>query len=462
VFSCSQAAEILGARILRKTNDSDDVRAARAVHDSRLVEPCDLFVALAGARTDGHAFLEQAFARGACGALISDPAAAPGNGRNLIVVDDTAEALSLLAGAWRIGSRATFVGITGTCGKTTTRALIAHLLTDEAHLLSAAATAFSSPGNYNTEIGLPLALLAMPRDADVGLFELGTGAPGEIAPLASLLAPQIAVLTMVGRGHLGGFGTVQAVAQEKWELVRALQRNGTAIVNADPPLLHDRAQAYRGNIITVGIDRGDMRGRISNRGHNLVIDVNRPRLHLVTRLLGVHNAANALLAAACALTLGVEPEAIEERIQTFYPFSHRLNLLEAPFGHLLDDTYNANPDSTRAALLTLDNLDLPAKQRAFVFGDMLDLGDNTAGFHREIVELAIELGIGPIFPVGDLACAAAHEAEERGGGDRFVFAEKSNLADRINECLPGKENVLLVKGSHAVGLEALVKQLIEV
>ncbi|MCK4682913.1 UDP-N-acetylmuramoyl-tripeptide--D-alanyl-D-alanine ligase [Candidatus Bipolaricaulota bacterium] len=448
MFPSSDIARIVAGRLLR---ESDEV-PLRAIHDSRLVQKGDLFVALKGARTDGHAFLEEAFMRGACGALVSETGMIPDNGHNLIVVEDTRSALSSLASAWRSELPATFVGITGTCGKTTTKAILAHILERDLRV-------FSAPHNYNTEIGLPLALLAMPSNAQVGIFELGASAPREIAPLAALLAPKIAILTMVGHGHLSGFGNVETITQEKWELVRALPSQGIAIINLDCPELSRLADGWTGEIISVGLQGGMVYGKIVGACPGLIIETKNPPLRLETNLLGRHNATNILSAVACALELGLTKETIENRMRTFKPFLHRLNLLPAPFGYLLDDTYNANPDSTQAALFTLASLDLPTERRGFVFGNMLDLGNDFPRFHHEMIDLALRLGIGPIFPVGDLATEAARGVVKDAPTGTFVFSSQEDLADSVRKALKGKRNIILVKGSRDMNLDRLVTEL---
>ncbi len=437
MFSVAECARILGAKLLR----AQGIRPVRVVHDSRLVERGDLFVALAGSRTDGHAYLGDAFSRGACGAIVSDTTAIPGNARNLILVDDTLEALIRLAAAWRGELSARFIGITGTCGKTTTKTLLGHLLAGSHEV-------FVAPRSYNTEIGVPIALLSMPKGAEFGVFELGVSGPGEIGPLARLLRPEVAIITMVGRGHLSGFGDLEAVAREKWSLVEGLPEDGTAIVNLDSAPLAQRARAWKGRIITVGTDRGDLQGRVVSVFPGLAIETD--RLRLETRLLGAHNLGNILLAVAAALRLGIDEQTIAERIAAFFPPPHRLQLIPAPFGYILDDTYNANPDSTAAALRTL--AELPAKRRAFVFGEMLDLGRDSDRYHREILNLALSLGVSPIYPVGGAPIAAARERD-------ISAVPRESLPGEIGSDLTGEENVLLVKGSHALGLERLVEHL---
>ena len=424
----------------------------RIVHDSRDVEEGDLFVALKGEHTDGHLYLSDVFAKGASGAIVSNRKAIPPGSENVIVVADTRQALWDLAGAWRGRLEAVFVGITGTCGKTTTKELLAHLVAGEREV-------FAAQGNYNTDVGLPLSLLAMPTTAQVGIFEVGAGKPGEIGPLARLLSPDLAVVTLVGRGHLAGFGDVATVAREKWDLVRALPASGTAIVNADCPELADLASGWKGRLITFGLDAGALRGRVVQVSPSLVVETTTPALHLESSLLGRHNATNLLAAAGTALALGVSPFSVEARSATFRGPPHRLRPVWAPFGLVLDDTYNSNPESMTAALETLAELDWGGVTRAFVFGDMFELGPDAERCHDEILDLALRLGIGPIFPVGDLAAAAARRATPADAPGTFVMSQREDLVLRVREALSGRRSVLLVKGSHLLGLGKVVEAL---
>ena len=449
MFSVSEIAKLVGGRLLRRVDETP----RRVIHDSRLVKEGDLFIALKGERTDGHEFLGEAFGRGACGAIVSASQAVPGAARNVICVEEPLRALRTLAAAWRREHSATFIGITGSCGKTTTKGLLAHLLQGDFQV-------FAAPESYNTEIGLPLALLSMPTPSHLGIFELGASAPGEIAPLANLLSPQIAILTMVGRTHLEGFGDSKTVAEEKWDLVRALPRDGTVVVNADCPELSPFIEQETRRLVSFGLESGMLQGKITHAVPNLSVEIEEPPLHLSSRLIGRHNAINMLAAVACALHLGVPAQTIEERVATFEPILHRLQLLRVPFGYLLDDTYNANPEATAAALHVLAELDLPVERRGFVFGDMLELGENASRFHREILDLALQLRVSPIFPVGEAATQAAEEMLRSSPGT-FVLARREDLADRISDELGRERNVLLVKGSRMLGLEQLVEKLTE-
>ena len=442
---------------LAKTLRADVVRGdgavpIRIVHDSREIVEGDLFVALHGGRVDGHAFLHDAFARGACGALVSDPSAAPDSARNLIVVDDTLDALQRLASARRQCLDATIVGITGSNGKTTTRAMLAHLL----GRLGEEGSVFSVPRNYNTEVGLPLALLAMPDSATIGLFELGAERPGDIALLADLLAPDVGLITSIGPSHLDGFRSLGAVANEKWALVESLPGDGLAILNADAPALHERATAAPCRALTVGLEHGAIRGRVGRAVPTVRLSIDDPPIELDCPILGVHHATNLLLAAVAALQLGAAPDEIRERARTFEPVRHRLQPIEAPFGTILDDSYNANPASTAAALRVLAVLGEEPTRRTFVFGEMRDLGPDSDRYHREALDLALDLGIDAIHPIGERAIAACQPKT----ASAIRIIPRDQLPAHLRAPRPaGTDHILLVKGSRALALERLVEQL---
>lgn len=450
MYPVGRIAAIVGGRLLR----SDGATPGRIVHDSRHVASGDLFVALRGRRVDGHAFLAHAFARGACAALLSDPGSAPADARNLIVANDTLAALQTLAAAWRRAHDATFVGISGSNGKTTTRVLLAHLLGGT----EGAGAAFSAPANYNTEVGLPLAVLAMPETASLGLFELGAERPGEIGVLVEILRPQIGLITSVGPSHLRGFGTLDAVAEEKWTLVEGLPTDGYAVLNADSPHLRRLAKQADCTCATVGLGRGEIRGRLEQEVPHIALALDAPPMRLACPLIGKHNAVNLLIAAVTALRLGLPPDTIEERAKTFTPIPHRLRPVAAPFGTILDDTYNANPASTAGALHALAQFGEAGAHRVFVFGEMLDLGPHADRHHRDVLDLALRLGIDAILPVGERAVTACRA--RRSPPVRIV--DRDELGPTIRGlCHKPGNHLVLVKGSRALGLERLVGELAE-
>ena len=437
MFTLREIAEIVGGRLI---GDPDPI-PRRVIHDSRLIREGDLFVALPGKYRDGHAFIADAFSKGARGAIVSRKV----EGENLIVVGEVLAALQRLAAAWRDRLNGPIIAITGSNGKTTTKDLLAHIVAGKVR-------AYSSPENYNTEIGLPIALLGMKEDDRLGVFELGTTAPGEISILARILRPDGAVITGIGPSHLGSFESLEAVADEKWSLVRSIRKGSMIVVNGDSP--HLRARAGKG-VVTVGLEHGEIRGRIVREVPRLTVEMESPRIILDSPLLGTHNGTNLLLAAAAALRLGIPPETIAERAATFTPREHRLFPIETAFGTILDDTYNANPASSLAAIRVLDRFGDKNAKRIFVFGEMLDLGKRSAAYHREVLAEALKLRIDSIFPVGKRPVEACRSMRT----DRAVFCPLEELPSRLVKELSGGENVILVKGSHALSLKRLVDEL---
>ena len=444
MFSVAEIAHIVKGELLYGVRETP----RRVWHDSRSLRVGDLFVALPGARTDGHAFLGDAFGNGACSAIVRDRSAAPRTARNLIVVADPLAALRALAAAWRRRFTIPVVGITGSNGKTTTKALLGHLLAEDRIVHVA-------PKNYNTEIGLPIAVLGMPEGAQIGVFELGTEAPGEIDDLARLLSPTIVVVTDVGPSHYRAFGSIEAVAEEKWAMVHSLPSDGWAIVNADSTALRSRAKRLPpGRVATVGIEHGEIRGRILRAVPGIIVEALGVRIE--ARLIGRHNAINLLLAAVTAQRLGILTETIARRAESFEPVAHRLASVPAPFGTILDDTYNANPASMTAALRVLEEWGDGARRRIFVFGEMLDLGEGSDQFHHGVASLALELGIDAIVAVGEPPATACKAAGMR----PLVATTVEGCSQAVRSLLvEGVEHVVLIKGSRAIGLDLVVEAL---
>ncbi|TFH11353.1 MAG: UDP-N-acetylmuramoyl-tripeptide--D-alanyl-D-alanine ligase [Candidatus Atribacteria bacterium] len=443
MFSVEKIAQIVEGKLLR----SDGAWPTRAIHDSRLVQPGDLFVALPGSHTDGHVYIGNAFAAGACAALVANRQAFPTTARNIIVVRDPALALQQLASAWRDTQSTTFVAITGSNGKTTVKALLGHVLASYKRT-------YVSPRNYNTEIGLPIALLSMPENTQLGIFELGAERPGDIAMLANMLRPSLGILTSVGPSHLDGLGSIASVAAEKWSLAQAIPHDGTIIINADSQQLIERAGSAGCPVISAGLNGGDLRGHVLQAVPNLTIHLEGNNLSISCGLLGAHNAANVLLAAAAAHALGMDWSAISDQAASFKPIPHRLEPISASFGTILDDTYNANPASMAAALRVLSDFGEVQAKRVFVFGEMLGLGAGTDEFHRDVVRQAVDLPIDAILPIGARAIAACKAQDD----PRIALLSREDIGSFVTEQFTAP-TVILVKGSRALRLETLVEEL---
>lgn len=479
-------AEVTGGKLYR-------YRAGRAritgfSLDSRKLSPGEFFIALEGERTDGHLYLEEAFARGASGALVERAKLEPTHlGKsggltafNIVVVEDTEIALWQLARTWREGFRIPIIGITGSSGKTTTKELLWRMLATRLR-------AYRSPGNYNTEYGLPLAILGMPPDAEVGVFELALQRPGEIGRLAELLRPQVGVITTIGDAHLGFFRSQEELAAAKWELIDRLEgveadtAGSMAIINLDVSYLRERAEGLRGasarggelKVIGFGLSSlAPCRYRAIEiddarlEGLRFTLSTPQGALRVETKLLGKLNVINVLAAAAAALELGLglELDQVREALEGFRPVPHRMELVPSPLGLIIDDSYNANPSATRAALRALGRLktEIPMR-KVVVLGEMLELGSHAPGAHRQLAREITAAGVELFFAIGELACETAQGLLELGWPPERVITTSSlvELEAALRERLSTLDghNLILIKGSRALELDRLVEAL---
>ncbi len=435
--------------------------------DSRAVNAGDLFVAVAGERVDGHDFLDAAAAAGAVAALTTRP----GGPLPVLVVDDTVVALGRLAAL--VHSRLAAgglltVGITGSSGKTSTKDLLGQVL-------AAAGPTVSPPGSYNNDIGLPLTVLSADETTRSLVLEMGARGVGHVARLCAVARPDVGVVLNVGSAHLGEFGSADAIAQAKGELVEALPESGTAVLNADDPRVAGMAPRTRARVVTTG--RG---GSADVRAAGVTLDDGaRARFTLVAggeehpvalQVVGDHQVANALSAAGAALAAGMTPAAVAAALSAAEPRSRwRMEVSRRPDGvTVVNDAYNANPESMRAALAALAGL--PAGRRVAVLGGMAELGADAAAEHerlgRDAVAAGVDLlvGVGPdaVGMVTGATAAGARHGEDGGtdAGTRAVSVpDRAAALDLLSEVLvPG--DVVLVKASRSNGLEVLAADLL--
>jgi UDP-N-acetylmuramoyl-tripeptide--D-alanyl-D-alanine ligase len=356
--------------------------AARGVSiDSRTVQPGDLFIALQGETGDGHRFVRDALARGAAGAMVHR--AVPDAGGPLLAVDDTLAGLHRLGGYGRERFRGHLVAVTGSVGKTTTKEMLRIILSGLGRTHAAVAS-------YNNHWGLPLTLARIPLDAEFCVAEIGMNHAGEIAPLARLARPHVAVITAVEKAHIGFLGSIEAIADEKAELLRAVEPDGLVVLPADTPLLPRLRAAVAGTarILTFGAaPNADVRLvdlMADAEGSDIAAEVRGRRLSFRLNAPGRHMATNALVAIAATIHLG--PSAATLLEQGFAPMAgrgaHRRIAVPGGTALLLDESYNGNPASMRAALSVLRLQ--PARRRVAVLGDMLELGDMGADEHRAL------------------------------------------------------------------------------
>ncbi len=427
----------------------------RVVHDSREVEPGDLFVAIRGERQDGHDYVAAAAARGAVGAMVERAAldrldsAFP-----LLVVEDTRRALREMAARHRARWRGRVIGVTGSVGKTTTKELLADVL-------ATCGRTARSPGNRNNEIGLPLALLNAPADLQWGVFEAGISHPGEMETLAATLQPDWVVFTRIGPAHIEFFGSEAAIAAEKARLAARLRPRGTVVAAADEPWFDVLCSATRARVVTVALAEGaDFVGHVEPTPQGPRLEV-RGRTGFVVRCMlpvrGEPFARAALRAAAVAALAGADPNAVAAAIERFRPLPMRGDERVLGGVRWVDDAYNANPLSVRASVQTFAGD--PAPRKWLVLGGMHELGAAASAEHRQVGR---EIAAGPwagIVVVGELAAGFGDGAIEAGfpAARLYRCASVGEAAELLASRLePG--DAVLVKASRAERLETLMDE----
>jgi UDP-N-acetylmuramoyl-tripeptide--D-alanyl-D-alanine ligase len=437
--------------------DPGAVVAGPVVADSREVEPDGLFVALSGSRVDGHAFAREAVARGAVAVLADHPVGVPA-----VVVDDVLLALGRMARAHldRL-PHVTVVGVTGSAGKTTTKDLLAGVL-------EAFGPTIAPPGSFNNELGLPLTVLRADEATRFLVLEMGARGEHHISYLCDVAPPRIGVELLVGTAHVGEFGGREAIARAKAELVRALPVDGVAVLNADDPLVDGMGALSVARVLRFGTGaHADVRAshvEIDARGRaRFLLTTPDDEAAVALRLVGAHHVTNALAAAATAWVLGVATATIAERLSEAEPRSRwRMEVAERPDGVVVvNDAYNASPESMRAALQTLKVVGEGHRTWA-VLGEMRELGDTAVAEHDAIGRLVVRLDVSRLVVVGEPARPMHLAAQMEGSwGDESVFVPDVDAAVELlcNEVRPG--DVVLVKASRAVGLERVADALLE-
>lgn len=422
--------------------------------DTRTLNEGEVFFALRGENFNAVDFVAAAAEKGAAAAVVDQPVTAE---LPCIEVSDARIALGDFAREWRKRSQVTLIGITGSNGKTTVKELIAGIcrtaFTDEAVLATA--------GNLNNEIGLPLTLLRLRDEHRVAVAEMGASHPGDIRLLADIALPDVAVITNVARAHIEGFGSIEAVARTKGEMLDALDENGTAILNRDDAFFSEwSARAAAARVISFGLaEAADYRAEnikpVVRKGRpGFAFDLHCPagRVPVVLPLAGRHNVVNALAAAAAAMAAGATLEHVSAGLALAQNVPGRLRAFRSPSGAVIfDDSYNANPDSVAAAIAAMAEF----KGEAWlVLGDMGELGDEEVELHQETGRLARESGATALLCIGELG---KEIGAGFGPGARWfeTFAELEQAVR--DELIPGRN--VLIKASRFMGLDRLVQSL---
>lgn len=425
--------------------------------DSRSAKPGDLFFAIKGERFDGHEFLEEVAAKGVAAVVVettSVPAQLPGCA--VLVVADVRAAFGKLAAAYRNEFGLPVMVVGGSNGKTTTKELLASVLRQKFSTLW-------SEASFNNDIGVPATLLRLEPTHQAAVLEAGTNHPGELAPLVRLIRPRFGVLTNIGREHLEFFGDVAGVAQEEGWLAELLPADGTLFINGDNEWTEAIATRTKAKIVRVGLgEKNDWRAkkiRLDKSGVTFQVDAPEKALSGEYRvnLLGRHQVTNALLALAAGAELGLSAAELSQGLAGCQPPKMRLQFWEANGVRVLDDAYNANADSTIAALETLCDLPLQGR-RVAVLGDMGELGIYSEAAHQEVGKRAAALGIGQLFTVGKMSAATAQAARDAGLTRVIEFADVEAAMRAVKNFLkPG--DVVLLKASRAARLERIAETL---
>jgi UDP-N-acetylmuramoyl-tripeptide--D-alanyl-D-alanine ligase len=440
--SLSQISTPLAGRLLGADADFSVVSI-----DTRTLGRGDLYVAIKGPNFDGHRFVEQAGEAGAVAAIVSDTVSSD---LPMLLVADTRIALGQLGAFNRDHFGGKVLAITGSAGKTTVKEMAAAILRQTVEV-------FATRGNFNNEIGVPLMLLELNENHKAAVLELGASSIGEIAYTANMVSPDVAIITNAAAAHIEGFGSLNNVVQAKGEIIDGLGPDGIAILNRDDLNAYkwiERAGSRK--VLTFSLEETS---NADFYARNYVPDATGAfRFELVTPAgtieinlahLGKHNVANALAAAAGAIALGATLEETRRGLETTSAVAGRLVALRGVNGAtVLDDTYNANPESVRAAVDVLVNY---SGRRILVLGDMAELGDDALRYHLESAQYAVQQGIEEVWGVGHLSSYAVNRIGERGR----AFQDKAALVEQL-AAIATQDTTVLVKGSRSARMEEIV------
>lgn len=428
------------------------------VTDSRKVDKGDLFLALKGERFDGHDFARETLERGAVGVVVDrrwreqnpDPAPA-------IVVEDTTQALNRIAASYRRDFDLPIVAIVGSNGKTTTKELVASVLRQERRTLW-------SRASFNNHIGVPLTLLNLDSERQVAALEVGSNHPGELRGLLEAISPRYGILTNIGREHLEHFGDLDGVAEEEGTLAELLPAEGRLFVNGDTPLIDRIVARSVAEVIRIGLEPGndwralDVRPEPGGVTFTVAGPDERYGGEYRVNLLGRHQALNALFAIVMGAETGVSPEAVRRGVAECQPAPMRMEPRVRDGVTVINDAYNANADSTAAALGALAEMNC-AGRRVVALGDMAELGEHSAAAHAEIGVRAADSGIDALLCVGDAVRTTAETARDAGLQEARHFEDWTELAEAARG-MARAGDVFLIKASRAARLERVAEALL--
>jgi UDP-N-acetylmuramoyl-tripeptide--D-alanyl-D-alanine ligase len=453
IMTCREILDATGGSLLAGNHD---LKINNISTDSRKISEGDLFIPLIGDRFDGHDYINSSLEAGAA-AVLTSKAIDPVENRTIIKVDDTLKALGQVAAYYRKRFDIPFVGITGSVGKTSTKDMIASVLSQGFKILK-------TEGNFNNEIGLPLTVFNLSNEHEAAVIEMGMSGFSEISRLTAIVKPKVAVITNIGVSHIEKLGSRQNILKAKLEILEGLDENGLVVLNGDDNLLYGVKDLLKFRTVFYGMEEGlnyqayNIR-TIGEQGIYFDFSTGNKDYCIHIPVPGVHNVYNAMAAIAVGLELGMSMEMIIRGISEFTPSKMRMNIVTCNGVKIINDAYNASPQSMEAAINVLK--DIAGNNRTIaVLGDMLEMGDWAYKSHIGVGKYAAAKNIDYVFTVGENAANIAKGAIEAGSPENNVSAFKNN--EEVVECLKNliKEgDVILVKGSRGMKMEQIVEQL---
>jgi UDP-N-acetylmuramoyl-tripeptide--D-alanyl-D-alanine ligase len=433
--------------------------------DSRTLRPGELFVALAGENFDGHQFVEEASSKGAAGVVVTLDSAGTLDTTGLqipvIGVSDTLRAFGDLASYWRARYSIPVVAITGSNGKTTTKEMVAAIL-------SRAWKVLKNQGTFNNLVGVPLTLLQLDNTHEAAVVEIGMNQPGEIERLTEIVQPNLGMITNIQSAHLEGMGDLDSIQRAKGALFAGMEATGTIVVNRDDPRVSNEAAGFPGRQVRFSSKGNPAEVRleqvlgVNGNGSRFLLRLAEETLEIRLPVIGLHHIKNAVAAAAVAWALNLPTSTTGAALDNFQPVDKRMEVVTLPGDiHLINDTYNANPGSMAAALETL--MQVKQQGRAFaILGDMLEMGKESSSLHRQVGRIAAKEGVDHLLAMGKQASHLLAGAGEGGMAREHLTegGDHEEIATLIHGLLVAGDWVL-VKGSRGMRMEKVVEALIE-
>lgn len=440
--------EIINQKLFKKISDVSI--------DSRKLKTGDLFFAIKGENFDGHDFIDEVISKGASAVVIEKKYLEKFKDKNypLVVVEDTTKALGELARIYRDKFDVKVIGLTGSNGKTTTKEMIAEILSQKFKTLK-------SEGNLNNNFGVPLNLFRLQKSHEVAVIEMGINHFGEMGALCEIANPDFGLVTNIGTAHIEFLTSREGIAEEKGKLFKYLiRKNGFGFINSDEKLIKEQAKGLKRKLTFGFSSKADVRGKIISL-NNLaqpVLKVTHRSKSVVINLptFGIHTAQNALSAAAVGLKFGVSLKKIKSALEAFKSYDKRMQVIEIDGYTIINDTYNASPESMKMAIQTMSMMK-GYFQKVAVLGDMLELGEFTEKFHRELANYLKENGIQKVFFFGEFTKSSFEEALKL-ECDAKHFDDKKQIADEIKKTIP-EGSLILLKGSRKMKMEEIIEYL---